>query len=194
VHEAARYQKTSLIVCNGMEREVGQFFKYRGCLRIDAKRLLVETRMLRNPKGIEAAREELRQVVVAAMKASIPLHICMGNTAVAIKENICADGTFPKSLFNPKLWNDTRLHEEHREYRKILTPSELEEIGTWQAGPGKLGPEFYVVVTSDFDKEAAIEHLPPTLPYLSEMAMIEINPPIGGSWAWGGDEMDRAMY
>lgn len=190
LHEAARWQKTSLVVCNGMEREVDQFFRYRNFLRIDAKRILVETTMSKK-KNVEEVRAEIREVIVAAMKADLPLHICMGTTAVRLRDEICADGTFPKSLFNPRLWNNKERPEENREYMTILNEAEREESLLWQGGPGKLGPGFFVVVTSDFDKEDAIEHLPPTLPYLSEMAIIEVDPPRGGSWSWAGEEVER---
>lgn len=193
LRQAAKCGKTPLIVCNGMETEVDQYFRYRGCLRIDAKRLLLETSLIdKGRKTIEEAREDLRQVVVAAMKASVPLYIKMGNTAVQFRDKFCAEGSFPKELFDPSEWNDARIPEKSRAYLKILTESELEATASWQGGPGLLGPDFFVVVSSDFNKEAAIEHLPATLPSLSKMAIIEIDPPAGGSFLWGGDEEARA--
>lgn len=194
VKEAAAHQKTSLLVCDGMEGEVDQYFRYRDYLRIDAKRLLCET-SLGKKRPMEEVREDLRQVVVAAMKADVGLHIRMSNTALALRDSICAPGTFPKTLFNPRLWNDKRKPENAREYMSIIKEAELEAStpGAWPAGRGTLGPGFFVVVTTNFSKESAIEYLPPTLPYLDEMAIIHITPPTGGSWSFGGDEKERAL-
>mmetsp|Transcript_103437 Transcript_103437/g.179516 ORF Transcript_103437/g.179516 Transcript_103437/m.179516 type:complete len:453 (-) Transcript_103437:47-1405(-) len=190
--EAARCRKTPLVICNGMESTVDTFCKYRGFLRIDAKRLLIETSFLRNSRKIEESREDLRKVLVAAMKAGAPLVIRMGNTAIELRDKFCEDGSFPKSLFRPRVWNDPNKSPADREYMKILTPAELEESISWEGGPATLGEHFFVMVTSDFSKESAIEFLPPTLPYLDEMAIIEIDPPTGGSFEWGGDEAERA--
>lgn len=168
---AARWRKTSLIVCSGHEGAVDTFFRYRNFERIDAKSILVAT--LGRRQSIEEVRENLRLKVVAAMKNGRPLHIKMGNTAVAFREQFCADGSFPKALFDMRRWNMTGMPEENREYRKIVTDAELE---SWEGVPGRLESGFFVVVTSDFTPEAAIEHLPPSLPHLDLMAIIELNP------------------
>jgi len=127
--KAARSGKTSLVVANGLERELDQFFRYRGYFRIDAKRVLIEM-SLKKESSIDDLREDLRKTVIGAMRCNVPLHICMGTTALALSDKVCAAGTFPKTLFDPRLWNNTSVPEAGREYMTIVRPDDLEKMGT----------------------------------------------------------------
>eukprot|EP00930_Biecheleria_cincta_P072737 TRINITY_DN60094_c0_g1_i1.p1 TRINITY_DN60094_c0_g1~~TRINITY_DN60094_c0_g1_i1.p1 ORF type:complete len:390 (+),score=75.30 TRINITY_DN60094_c0_g1_i1:61-1230(+) len=172
ISDAARWRKTPLIVCNGHNKEVDTFLTYRAYAQIDAKWVLGET-TIRKTKSMEEMREDLRRRVVGAMKNGIPLHVAMENTAVAFKQQICAEGLFPESVFNLGVFQDLSKPEEEHLYKKIVRESDLTDwVGAF---PGRLKDGFFTVVTTAFDTEAADEHLKEALPFYSSMAVIEID-------------------
>merc|ERR1711879_112710 len=149
--EAALHGKTALFVCNDHASEVDTFFAYRGggATSIDATEILNQVAVAKI-KSIEEKRKELHSKLESSMVQGRPVHISMGRTALNFRESYCGETEFPDAVFK-----NSRLREKFD--------------GLYQDG-------FYTFVTTDFDLEAANEHLSKALPFFEEMAIIEVDP------------------
>lgn len=169
ISSAWAFKKTPLILCCGKCSVVDTYLCYRSYATIDAKMYLSKV-VVKKEMTIEEAREDIRKKLVGAMRNGRQIHIGMGNSAVAFKEQYCAPDDFPESLFNNELWLD------EANYSKVIRPEDLEK---WEgAFPGKMkeGCEAYSFITSDFTPESAQEHLSKALPWLDQMPIIIIDP------------------
>ena len=161
-----------LLVCNGHAREADTFLTYSSYVQIDAKWVMGET-MIRKTMSMEDMQEDLRKRVVSAMKHGLPLHIAMGNTAVAFKEKFCEELTFPHSVFNFGLFRGDSEGREPGPYKGIIREADLID---WPGSfPGRMKDGFFVVLTTDFDLESAREFLPTALPHFDDMAILEVD-------------------
>merc|ERR1712048_14030 len=149
--EAARWGKTALFVCNGHADEVDTSFTYRGggCASIDALSILNQVAVAKS-KSVEQMRQELHQRIEGAMLQDRPIHISMARTALPFRDTYCGPGGLSQAVFKNSL-----LREEG---------GECMQMGC------------YSLVTTDFDMEAAREHLANALPFFDEMAIVEIDP------------------
>eukprot|EP00929_Paragymnodinium_shiwhaense_P097363 TRINITY_DN59075_c0_g1_i1.p1 TRINITY_DN59075_c0_g1~~TRINITY_DN59075_c0_g1_i1.p1 ORF type:complete len:358 (-),score=66.63 TRINITY_DN59075_c0_g1_i1:253-1278(-) len=169
--EAASWGKTALVICDGHAKEADTYFTYAGYVTIDAKYVLGKVQ-IEKAVSLEDMREELRGKVITAMRSGLPLHLAMHNSAVAFKEQYCEESTFPQSLFDFGSWCDSDQPDGVQEYKKIVRPEDLLE---WTGEAGVIKPGFHLAITSDFSREAAVEHLPAALPHIPEMAIIVID-------------------
>merc|ERR1712003_368321 len=149
--EAALHGKTALFVCNGHASEVDTFFAYRGggSTSIDATEILNQVSVAKI-KRLEEMRKELHRKLESSMVQGRSVHISMGRTALNFRESYCGETEFPAAVFQ-----NSRLREKFD--------------GLYQQG-------FYTFVTTDFDLEAAKEHLSKALPFFEEMAIVEVDP------------------
>uniref|UniRef100_A0A7S2AX18 Uncharacterized protein n=1 Tax=Alexandrium andersonii TaxID=327968 RepID=A0A7S2AX18_9DINO len=104
------------------------------------------------------------------MKFGQPIHVCMSNSAVTLKEKYCSETEFPEALFSMDLWF------QKERYSKVIREEDLKD---WPgAFPGRMRDDeaSYCFITTDFSMESAKEFLPPVLPHFESMAIIEIDP------------------
>merc|ERR1712048_960027 len=101
-------------------------------------------------KSVEEKRKELHRKLESSMVQGRPVHISMGRTALNFRESYCGTKEFPVAVFN-----NSRLKEEF---------GELYQDGS------------FAFVTTDFDLEAANEHLSKALPFSEEMALVDVDP------------------
>jgi hypothetical protein len=166
--DARKWSKTPLFLCNGKAETVDTFFAYQSAQLIDAKYMLNKVD-IKKEVTVEDMREQMRTRLVSALKFGQPIHVCMSNSAVAIKKKYCVDDKIPEALFKDDLW----MKKEH--YSKVVQDADL--AGWPGAFPGEMkDKESFVFVTSDFSLESAKEYLPPVLPYFEDMAIIQIDP------------------
>mmetsp|Transcript_1409 Transcript_1409/g.3153 ORF Transcript_1409/g.3153 Transcript_1409/m.3153 type:complete len:389 (+) Transcript_1409:76-1242(+) len=167
--DAVKWRRTPLFVCNGKAQQVDTFFTYQACSLVDAKWVL-SMNQVKKELDVPQMREELRKRLAAAIKFGKPIHICMSNSAVALREKYCAEAEFPEALFKLDAWLEQAV------YSKVLREADLAD---WPgAFPGRMrdGNASYAFVTTDFDLASAREYLPEALPYFDSMAVIEIDP------------------
>jgi len=167
--DAVKFRRTPLFICNGKAATVDTYFSYQACSLIDAKWILNKVSI---SKELDAAamREELRKRLVAALKFGQPIHICMSNSAVRLRQDYCSETEFPESLFKMDLWF------QKEKYSKVIREEDLQDWpGAW---PGRMRDDSatYAFVTTDFGLESVHEFLPAVLPHLESMAFIEIDP------------------
>lgn len=146
--QAAQYGKTALFVCNGHASEVDAYFTYRkSCTCIDAMNILDQVSVTKT-KTVKDMQKELGNRLQKAKMYGSPVHVSMGKSAVAFLDTYCSDEQFPASVFKNGLF--------------------VQEQG--------VADGCYSFVTTDFDLDAAREHLSKALPFFADMAIIEIDP------------------
>eukprot|EP00746_Dinoflagellata_sp_MGD_P167937 gnl/MRDRNA2_/MRDRNA2_98946_c0_seq1.p1 gnl/MRDRNA2_/MRDRNA2_98946_c0~~gnl/MRDRNA2_/MRDRNA2_98946_c0_seq1.p1 ORF type:complete len:357 (-),score=83.04 gnl/MRDRNA2_/MRDRNA2_98946_c0_seq1:44-1114(-) len=166
VDEAARWNKTALLVCNGHAEEADTFFSYRGMVQIDAKWMMGEVD-IKKVSTLSEMQKVLKRQLLDAMKCGLPIQIAMSGSAVDFKSKYCKTDYFPDTIFN------TKLFRKPTEYTKLLSEHDKK---TWGKDLLKrMKTDVYSFVTTDFDLRSAMEFLPEALPYLDHMAIIEID-------------------
>lgn len=168
VLEAARWGRTALLVCDGSAFEVDSFFKARGCVTIGGgwvEREVETMKVLR----VDDILQALHSRMIAALHSGSPIHIAMGTTVTAFSDTYCEDRTFPKAVFNNKIF--TMLQEQPTRYMLPGDPPELAD-----AFVSRARPECYSFVTTDFSMSVVRDRLSKVLPYFADMAICEVVP------------------
>jgi hypothetical protein len=145
---------------------VNIFFTYSGDysgLFVDAKKILVQT-MIRKEITTDEALEELRCILVNAMKHGRTLVVCMGDSATDFLHKFHGDNTFPvqdlfvrAGLFTSNLTKG-QLFKQPEYWAKVVRESDM-EYGTFV-----VRPEFSVVITTAFQLEDYQEFLKNAIP------------------------------
>lgn len=166
VDEAARWNKTALLVCNGHAEEADTFFSYRGMVQIDAKWIIGQV-VLKKEMTLGDMQKVLKRQLLDAMRCSMPVHIAMSGSAADFKGSYCKAGLFPDTVFN------TNLFRKPTEYKKMMSEHDQQ---TWGKDIlNRMKRDFFSFVTTDFDLQTVHEILPDVLPHLDHMAIIEID-------------------
>merc|ERR1712039_113364 len=169
MHDALKWRKTPLFICNGKASVVDTFFSYQACTLVDAKWVLNKVDVVKE-FDVSQMREQLRVRLIAALKFGKPIHVAMSSSAVSLGPKYCSKSEFPEALFKQDEW----LQRDN--YGKVVRDSDLSD---WPgAFPGRMKDECasYAFITSDLSRESACEFLPEVLPHFDSMAMIEIDP------------------
>ncbi|KAJ3359367.1 hypothetical protein HDU91_004946 [Kappamyces sp. JEL0680] len=145
------------------------FFQYSGDysgLFVDAKKVLVEV-LVKKTVTMAAALEELRKVLVNALKHGRTLVIRLGDTATDFVEKFTGADTFPtKDLF----CRAGQLFKTEEYWSRVVREEDKDQ------GQFVVKPDFCVVITSAFQMADYQELLAKAI-WLDECAPIYIEPP-----------------
>jgi hypothetical protein len=158
--------KTPLILdCSGRAEIFFHYSADYAGVFIEAKKYLVETMILKRMSHSEAM-EELRLLLVQAMKHGKALIVKMGDTATDFQHRFTREDCFPvadlfveggRRMFVPEYWE--KVVREEDKVDGIFVPK----------------PGFCVIVTSSFSPDTYLEYLCKALP-LHAMQVIYIEP------------------
>jgi hypothetical protein len=155
-------------------QRVDVFYQYSngGAVFIEAKKYVIETMITKKLSPTDAL-EDMRRLLVLAMKEGRPLVIRMTDSAADFKLQFVRDECFPSQVFQ----NAGLKFYQQEYFSKVVRPQDMPD-GVWVTKPG-----FYVVVTSLFDPGMYKMYLEKSLP-LAYMTPICIEPSNGTSPAF----------
>jgi hypothetical protein len=150
-------------------QRVDVFYQYSngGAVFIEAKKYVIET-MITKKLSLTDALEDMRRLLVLAMKEGRPLVIRMTDSAADFKLQFVREECFPAQVFQ----NAGLKFYQQDFFSKVVRPQDMPD-GVWVTKPG-----FYVIVTSLFDAAMYKMYLEKSLP-LAYMTPISIESPSG---------------
>jgi hypothetical protein len=145
--------KTALIVDS--EGQADTFFGYHNCVMIDAKKLFVSLKIMKN-MSMEQCMEELRKKIVASLRYGQMLVLCLTNSATDFLQQFNDETNFPTQL----IFDGVKILQKEN-YTKLIRNQDLDEHGQFLL---RCPESYQFVVTSAFQYEDVVDFLNDSIP------------------------------
>lgn len=144
IEKALTASRTPLLIDATKEKAVDGYYLYTPSAVVEAKKVVLDVRVA--GMSIDAAREQLREQLVHAMRWGLTLLIRLSNSAADFQQTYCSDDCFPHAVFDRTKLPTGRDAAADPIFSKILRPADVQKEG----GRLHVPASFRVCVSSFF--------------------------------------------